>query len=71
MERSIVYCIEVSRIYLVAKIEVKVVTVVNSVDILMLSLDLDNVFVQGYITRNIFFVGVLYCSEFDRRTKSW
>ena len=43
---------------------------VDSVDILMLSLEPDNMFVEVDIMSNIFFVGSIYCSELDRITES-
>ena len=48
-------CILLSRVYLVEKYEGKERMVVTSLDIVILSLDLDRVFVEGDITRNIHF----------------
>ena len=49
----------------------EVVLVVASVERVMFSLDTNNVFVEGYITRNRVFVGLADCYEFNRRTESW
>ena len=60
-----------SIIYLVTKGEVEYGMVVDSVEIVMLSLDPDCVFAEGDIMSNKVFVGIVYCSEFNRRTESW
>ena len=62
--------IVVSSTALVTKVEGKVWMVVASVEIVMSSLEMENVFVEGYIMGNIFFVGPVDFSEFNRRTKS-
>ena len=41
------------------------------VDIEMFSVDPDRVLVEGYKMRNKVFVGLVDCSEIDRRTDSW
>ena len=63
-------CIEVSSTALVKIVEGRVVMVVASVEIFMLSLDMYFVFVEGYIIRNIIFVGLVGCYVLDRRTSS-
>ena len=63
--------IVVSSTALVTKVEGKVWMVVASVEIVMSSLEMENVFVEGYIMGNIFFVGPVDFSEFNRRTESW
>ena len=55
---------------LVKIVEGRVVMVVASVEIFMLSLDMYFVFVEGYIIRNIIFVGLVGCYVLDRRTAS-
>ena len=42
--------------------------VVASVDILLFSLEIDQVLVEGDIISNKVFVGLVYCSVIDRRT---
>ena len=64
-------CIVVSRITLVLKVEGEVGILLASVEILMFSLDMDSVFVEGYIMRDGYFVGVLDCSESHRITEFW
>ena len=54
LEWSNMACILVSSIYLVKKYEGEVVMLVNFVYIVMLSLDLDRIFVEGDIMTNIF-----------------
>ena len=60
-------CIVVSRKYLVTKSEVKAGMVVYLVEIVRLSLDLDRVVVEVDIMMNEIFVGIVDCSEIDRR----
>ena len=45
--------------------------VVASVEIVMFSLDLGCVLVDGDIIRNKVFIGLIDCSETDRRTESF
>ena len=56
--------IEVSRIDLVATGELKVAMLADPVNIVMVSLDPTRVFVEGDITSDIFFVGLVGCSFF-------
>ena len=45
--------------------------VVASVEIVIFSLDMDGMFVEGDIMRNRVFVGIVDCSEFSRRIEYW
>ena len=73
LERSIMACIEVSRTDLVTTGEFSIWLVVDSVELVMFWLDLDNVFVGGDRMRNLSFWGGrgVYLSEFDRISEYW
>ena len=53
-----------SKYYLDTKGGGGLVIVGGSVDEVFFSLETDRVFVEGYIMRDIYFLGIIYCSVF-------